>query len=34
MIGLGDDGYVYGAICTAAAIIGFALWYRKNNNPK
>jgi len=34
MLGLGNDGYIYGIVCLIAAIVWFAIWYRKNNNDK
>ena len=34
MLGLGNEGYIYGVACLAVAIVWFALWYRKNNNLK
>ncbi len=33
-LGLGNDGYPYGAVCLGVAIVWFVLWYRKNNNLK
>ena len=32
MLGLGDNGYVFGIACLLVACVWFTLWYRKNNN--
>ena len=32
MLGLGNDGYIYGIVCLVVAIAWFILWYKKNNN--
>ena len=34
MLGLGNDGYIFGVACLAVAIVWFVIWYRKNNNLK